>query len=363
MKYKAPHAATLNLFTLPRARRASAAEFYAPDQPRDDHGRFTNGDSVDDLDVYSGRERFNVATMSAFPKETQDKIVAKLDNVLNVSLAEGKANIEGLLDRARGTDVWDKGMTWYQGAHDQAFTIADAADHISREQVVGAYAAMSPGTVWTDETPIITALVEYTDRDAALNLSPGALEDLQRQVATDFYSKGQGVLAEDTQDEFGKWMIHNGDKFSDLDPRTATFAMRAQYKDDGGAGWGVGFGYDGFTKAVEILRGGNPDELLNGPKVRSFYNNIGRPTDNDDVTIDVHMVQGYANDSEKRNDSTLMGSPAYHTVQIGPTPAVADAIRESAAERGIVANQAQAIAWLQWRAEHTLSDYRRARYE
>jgi len=300
--------------------------------------QWTDGEGGSSLDVFKGPARTNEATMSAFSKEIQDKISSNLEKKFGVTAAQGKANIEALLDRAKGTAVWAAGSQWYQKANDDATEIA-AQFGLSEETIVGAFAAISPGKYWDEEEVEVRAMAEYVGSDQPLNLSDDRMELLNAQL------EAIGERAE------------NGTKFSEFSDRGAVFAMRQQYLDDGGAGWGIGKSYDNYEKGVSILRGADPDDVLNGVKVRSFYNNIGNPDDPSDVTVDIQMVQAFANDKQAENSSSVMGAPSISRkgegkTEIGPTPLVADVLREVASSYDIIPQQAQAIAWMQWKAEN-----------
>lgn len=102
--------------------------------------------------------------------------------------------------------------------------------------------------------------------------------------------------------------------------------------------------YDGVKKAKRILAGENPETVLQGNKVRSFWDNLARPTLSDKVTID-----GHAWAIREGVRSTLDNTPAisdslYSRIEEDYTSA-ADVV-------GIRPLQLQAITWCTWRRLH-----------
>ena len=134
-----------------------------------------------------------------------------------------------------------------------------------------------------------------------------------------------------------------------------------------------GSGYGNIEKAFQIADGANPDDVLGGAKVRSFYNTIANPNNPHDVVIDSHMCEAMVNGSPKTdaeiaagakrmfdmtnpssNMTKFMGSPSVaNGTSVGAYPLMADAVRD-ATIRINAANgthytpaQVQAVVWLQ----------------
>jgi hypothetical protein len=87
---------------------------------------------------------------------------------------------------------------------------------------------------------------------------------------------------------------------------------------------------------------------MKGVKVREFYNNITNPMVDDHVTIDVMMMQIAANDTRVQNETRITGSPSIDGNALGPSPFLADEVRRIAEANGVLAQQAQAVMWVQW---------------
>ena len=95
--------------------------------------------------------------------------------------------------------------------------------------------------------------------------------------------------------------------------------------------------HSGIAKAYDVLASGDTDTYVRGPKVRSFFRNLANPMCPESVTIDIWMsrVAGFTEPKE------LARKGAYQ--------AIAKGIKRAAKAKGILPNQAQAIAWIAMR--------------
>lgn len=96
---------------------------------------------------------------------------------------------------------------------------------------------------------------------------------------------------------------------------------------------------DATRKANRILDGEDPDAVLGGLKVRSFFLNIVDPSDPIPVTIDRHA------------HSICVGEPQRKGQKIGKRlyAQLSDEYREAADTLGILPQQVQAVTWERWR--------------
>ena len=114
-------------------------------------------------------------------------------------------------------------------------------------------------------------------------------------------------------------------------------------------------GAQNVAKAIRIYRGEDPDKILSGHKVRSFYNNIMDPQNAegmDDVTVDTPRSNGDGVPRHRLGRSRTIkkmfeaGANTKANVK-GAYSLFADAYRKIAAKYHVVTpNQAQAVAHL-----------------
>lgn len=116
--------------------------------------------------------------------------------------------------------------------------------------------------------------------------------------------------------------------------------------------------------AIMLARGIHPDtvinqktgaRLLNGPKIRSFYNNIVAPQSSEEATIDVHMIAAMTELGILNREAQLLvgGGGNYQLMS--------DLIKEAAHARGVKPHAMQAAVWLQWRRMHQPEEKQRAK--
>jgi hypothetical protein len=95
-------------------------------------------------------------------------------------------------------------------------------------------------------------------------------------------------------------------------------------------------------RAKKIMEGAQPLDVLNGPKTRSFYRNIVEPLAWYPVTVDTHALAVLLGRSATAEEKKILEHDEYYTF-------FADVYREVAAEKGMIPNQVQSIAWVTWR--------------
>lgn len=101
--------------------------------------------------------------------------------------------------------------------------------------------------------------------------------------------------------------------------------------------------------AEAIYDGADPELVLGGRKVRSFYRNIVEPEKDGPITVDRHAIGIVAN----AHGDWL----AKRLERIGVYQYVASCYRTAARERGLIGSQAQAVAWLTYRRQRGIVDY------
>lgn len=99
------------------------------------------------------------------------------------------------------------------------------------------------------------------------------------------------------------------------------------------------YGRKNRNKAIEILRGKNPLDVLGGPKVRSFYTNIFNPSDSQAVTVDRHAKSAAYGIADK--STSLVREYEYEYL--------ARHFRHCASKLAILPCQFQAVCWVTWK--------------
>ncbi len=153
---------------------------------------------------------------------------------------------------------YENDKNFYHEAHQHVLDISKATGYHPRH-VAGAIAAMSPRADWDENL----ATAKYL----AHNLHHFSHMDNPMEAADAVYNKGR---SEDLRTEA---------------PPTKSTGEAPK------ARWSTGS--TNHAKAVRILRGEDPDHILGGHKVRSFFNNIIDPHNHsgmNDVTMDRHAV-------------------------------------------------------------------------
>jgi UvrD-like helicase C-terminal domain/AAA domain len=336
-------------------------------------------------------------TVSELPEDVRAKIQSGMDT-LGVTPEQLENNILAVYNRAVAAYGENpEGIDWYSEAKEIANNLGEYG--LEGDQAAALIAAISPQQSWSDniaaaqymarslsedhEVQVDTLLqTTFTKKIDKKSVSLSAYEWAKREV-----QGGDGTRSMDGE-------IHampspeelRGKKLSDLDPYVAAAIMKAHaqvgYR-TGGIGatendgdpltsrddvsgdiTNVRFtsGVHHMGRGVRIARGEDPNEILNGHKVRSFYNNITGEWE--DVTVDSHAFSaamgvkygsgsdeyGFFAGSGKYNGLTSPRSATYGV--LGLYAPFADAYRRVAASLGITPAQLQAIVWNQWRKEN-----------
>jgi ribosomal protein S18 acetylase RimI-like enzyme len=358
---------------------------------------------------------YDATTMSALPAPLRKKIEGSLE-VLGVTQKQMEDNVQAVLDRAKAANDPPEGRDWYEQANNAAQSISDKYG-LSRTETAGMIAAMSPQQPWGDNVTAAEYVAKSLSEKHAVQV-----DDLMGQSLT----KGVGQPAKPVTKTMYEWaqaetdgvtgtrkmdgQTHKmpdpdelrGKTVDQLDPYVAAAIIKA-HAQMGYRVAGVGDNVDGqqlktiddltglpapvkFTcgvhhmgRAVRVAQGESPDEVLNGHKVRSFYNNISGDksvgTYSDDVTVDSHAFSvamgvkygsgsveyGYFAGSSWPNPASTKENrlPPLHSAVGSATPGVAgsyaafaDAYREVGRRNGLSAREVQSITWVQWRKDN-----------
>jgi hypothetical protein len=202
-----------------------------------------------------------------------------------------ETNMQGVLDRSKSGGHFEQDRKWYDTAHDVVGQRAQAAG-IEPATFAGMVAATSPRALWQSSTGRYVN-IEFAEKAARFaKANPGKAG---REVA---------------------------------DATDAPGMLRQS-----------------LASAIDIHNGKPVEQVLKGPKIRSFYNNLVDPKGSEHVTIDTHMARAMAGDHKL--DDKAVGK----YTQGKNYKWASDRVRAVAKANKIPPAQAQAAIWEQWRRE------------
>lgn len=290
-----------------------------------------------------------------------------------------KDNLLFLYDRVP-EEIRAQTKRWYDGARKLTLEWSDRYD-LSREQVAGVLAALSPQKDWFQNIALAERIIDtitnppnrgrMTEQmDDVVSrwlmvtkeqFGSKALSDKTRQMINDVHLRLRSIPLEDLSIyEQAVWVrayseAHLPKAYSTYSPEGEPLDL-ARKKD----GQPRGLAWSGFeneiSSAIAILRDGSRENISNqlgsAHKVRSFYNNILLPNDLrfKDVTIDTHAVAAgllkplSGTDIEVSHALGAAGGSDVIGVH-GTYAPFAEAYRQAAAERGVLPREMQSITW------------------
>ena len=278
--------------------------------------------------------------------------------------------------------VRERAKLWYDGANRIANDWETQFGLTTKRQAGGILAVLSPQKDWFSNVSLAERALTILTRHKQETWSPG-----MTTWAHSWVNASSSVDEKHSRQGHVKKMMHLADSGKMLDqmtPREAAYFVRAfdeayyprafrlvtpeggfddfVHNNDGTLAdvtWG---GFDTIEKAVNIFRDGshrNLDQQLGAEhKVRNFYNNIVEPGSADGhVTIDTHAIAAALLKAVSGNSLEVMhnfgttpkgvegpGSSAQ-TGAGGSYALFADAYRDAAAKRGLLAREMQSITW------------------
>jgi GNAT superfamily N-acetyltransferase len=285
---------------------------FDPHEPRDPNGRWMRGE---------------IATTLVTPRVEANTLAWMAERGITAESLHAQAS--AILDRA-GPEALAYGRPWYANAHGHAVRLA--TEHgVSIEEAAAVLAALSPRNPWRREDDpkyATSGNIENARQVLAAVREPILL----RKVTHADVARAKKLYRIDISHLYGTRPMT-----SDL---TAAEQAALDYRAKGLP--------DNKVKAFRIARReGLIAEVLGGPKVRSFYNNINRVDVSASVTVDSHQVRammGRIDLPDKVYEEIASNDGRYQFF--------ADVVRQVATERGIPPHVAQAIIWEQWRLEH-----------
>src|SRR4029077_13785293 len=185
----------------------------------------------------------------------------------------------------RNPEAVEEGHRWYHDAHDFSHGLHHEFGSPSPRHSAGVVAALSPQLDWRENKVQAHYIHKHlADPEAKLRLSPEHVEEAHRKSVL--------MASNPKSPDYGHepMRLQPGKRFADMGPDEAAHALKAQAqhtdhmtiperitKAGKPAIAQFSNGEGSIAKAIRIHRGEDPDTVLRGHKVRSFFNNINNP--------------------------------------------------------------------------------------
>lgn len=349
------------------------AKRYNPNQPRDDWGRWTDTGATGEriaphyqqpYETKTGRggvpANFDATRMSSMTSEFLDDMERRFAEVgIDDIPGDLVDNLDSLMERIKSEhpELIEIGKEWYAEAQGRIGEHA-AESGVPLDDAIGMTAAMSPNSEWGQNVALAGEMMRQLKADQPIVPTKADLAWLRKKAATpkgavakqllERFRDGETPRLSDLPDDQAAWGVMLVGRRRQLVSENPT--LKGTY---GKVAYATGSA--NMAKAIAIYRGADPDDVLGGHKVRSFYNNLSDPYDSrgvGDVTIDTHAASAAQlfrmPMSSKRADLTVWTGSSGASNQQGAYPVYADAYRAVAEKHGMTANQVQAVLWIGW---------------
>lgn len=243
-------------------------------------------------------------------------------------------------------EIWKEGMEWYANEGVTAGELAAAANFdLTEDGASAVLAACSPRTSVEGARNGAGAIVKAVNDGGVLRVTPEVVESLyeKRVAAIEDLPAGERAAAREIAEahrerglkyDVGEYDVLTGDAkaVAEYHPlRNAIFA-------------------NNWAKGLRIARGESPEDVLSGPKVWSFYDNIRNPSESKATTIDGWMVRvmtgNVGSGIDEKELGKLLGGSASGRKTSGRYEVMSRRIREVAEAYKVSPLQAQAIVWI-----------------
>ena len=370
------------------------ALFFRPDQLRGYHGRWINegkgdlrakhpmGEMVSDAIVGETANQYRAAVgYLASIGFTPEKLKKRALEIYDLQTPEQKASL------AKG-ETWATpefrtiSQSWYYEVHDLAWEWAKKFD-LRPEIVAALIANYSPQVAWGEPRRFIRKGGKGAGGQQLADVYEGSTPGMfmvsnqgfawkalramftigdQEITITPESAAAGNALVKKANEKINYESYNGADKSSPWYGRSLMGKHKINELTGDVVRWQLPKDMEGMmgprtAKAFMLLRGMHPDApnpmasdkkatVLNGPKIRSFYNDIINPDAALDSTMDVHMIHAITRlDLTSEEAQKLVDSPGAYKL-------LSDTLADAAKERGIKPHEFQAAVWIQWRKMH-----------
>ena len=361
------------------------------DEARDSSGEWTTSPGsvrIEPLEgdtVKAGHVAIDLR-MHEVPKPVRKAVIDRFKGSVGVDPKVALHNVVTQFERTPD-DVKTEYLQWYPKTHSLSRKLG-AANSVNPHVVAAIIAASSAGASWSSKQGNKDVAQTIVEEAAPKMKSEPVPENVRTWVNERLKAKRVRKMKDGSTQELDpltSWQIPKGASLQDVFKAISKETPDTQHKILGMCvgkkyGFPVGYGYGNYGKAMKLALQNDPSQIdgnLNGPKIRSFFNNIEDPANHKDVTVDIHMWRSFVNDGGDRNkmakaytkikehQSAITGNPSFKGIGVGAYPIAADILHMATgainAKYGTnyTPSQVQAVVWGQQRKEWDLSDIRK----
>jgi hypothetical protein len=362
------------------------------DEKRDSSGEWTTSPGSERIKplegdtVKSGHVALDLR-MHSVPDKVRKQVIDRLTHSVGADPKTALHNIVEQFDRTP-PEIRDEYVQWYKKTHDLSRRLG-AANDVDPHIVAAIIAASSAGSSWSSKSGnkdvAQTIVEEASPANRKTPIDPKLRTWINERLGAPRFVKIPGKTEKRQLPPLTDWKVPEGASIQDVydhikdetpDTRHKILGMVVGKK----YGFPVGYGYGNYGKAMYLALKNDPKEIetsLNGPKIRSFFNNIEDPDNHKDVTVDIHMWRAMVNDGGDRNatfkkyekidknQSGITGSPSFQGIGVGAYPMAADILHMATgainAKNGTNYSpaQVQAVVWGNQRTEWPVGEWRK----
>jgi hypothetical protein len=286
-------------------------------------------------------------------KEARTKLKAVVKETILDLKERLKANLRALLNSATPEFI-DVARKWYEGANKIAGEVAEKFN-ISLEQSAAIIAALSPQQEWLNNISMADRVIDIMEtkadvkitnailnKAAEVDMNKGGGSNLYKEII-DFRKKNVGKSINDLKTLLEKAVAlrlidtaMNNPKIQGYDPDGNHLGELNRM-----VTWGS---YSEIAKAIDVFQGAPIEVISQASKVRSFYNNIVDPFNEDPfVTVDTHATSAAFMMPMNANTAGKIGM--FTSGENLRNTLVREAYEEVAKEVGLLPRELQSVIW------------------
>lgn len=251
------------------------------------------------------------------------------------SLGEAEEGLKNLSQEKgrKNSDRLEHTLNWYPDAHHEIHGWSQDTG-VKAHHMAGAVAALSPNTDWASNMETAHYMAKHLGAGTNENFTYTPSGDPKLKDWDDRMSKLHGRSFHSLEDHEAAEAVAHQARFTDKLRVTRGEPSKSNSPDTKKgemprARWSYNNGNTpNITRAVRIIRGEEPNDVLSGHKVRSFYNNLVSPHEDphESTTMDTHHIS--AGTHAKYSGSSPKGSGQSPLQKVFENPSPVDIKRK-----------------------------------